>query len=51
MKITDAILSMLIKKGVIFEGKNFDVDFEIDGTKVNVKAEHIVIRTNKEEKA
>lgn len=49
MKITEVLVSILIKKGVIFEGRNFDVDFDLNGTKVNVKAEHVTIKLDKGE--
>ena len=56
MKISDMILSAVIKKGILYEARNVDVDIDIptegkDGPQkitVNVKAEHMTIRIEKD---
>ena len=57
MKITDMILSAIIKKGILYEARNCDLDFEIPmdtgkGTteviKINFKAEHMTLSIDKD---
>jgi len=61
MKITDMLVSALLKKGILYEARNCDVDFEIPSTQVNAngeereskvkikfKAEHMTLRIEKE---
>jgi hypothetical protein len=53
MKITEAILSLILKKGIVNESRNVDVDFEIPTDngktiKINVKCEHMVIRVKED---
>ena len=56
MKITDAIISMIIRKGLLYEGKNVEVDFDvptvIDGEektiKIKVKAVSMTLEIEKE---
>jgi hypothetical protein len=62
MKITDVLISAILKKGVLYEARNVDADFEIPGEqlamtkeggifktiKVNVKIDHMSIRVEKE---
>lgn len=56
MKISDMIISAIIKKGILYEARNVDIDIDIpmanqEGTefiRVNLKAEHMSIRIDKE---
>ncbi|MDD3040033.1 hypothetical protein [Bacteroides sp.] len=56
MKITDMIITAMVKRGVLYEAKNTDVDVEIpvniEGldkvVKVNIKCENMTIRIEKE---
>jgi len=64
MKLTDLLISAVIKKGVLYEARNADVEFDIpmpdsmssDGAEeetVNIamirfKAEHMTVRIEKE---
>jgi len=52
MKITDTVISMIVsailKKGVLYEARNVDV--EIPELKVNIKCEHMMLRIEKDEK-
>lgn len=49
MKLTDMIISGLLKKGILYEARNFELDTEIPDTKVNVniKIEHMTIKFEK----
>lgn len=59
MKLTDILVSAIIKRGVLFEARNVDTQFDIPvsdeksiGLKaitIHVKAEHISIKVDKEE--
>lgn len=61
MKITDMLVSAIIKKGVLCEARNVDVEFDIPlgesekadtsgkKTRVHAKVDHITIRFDKEE--
>lgn len=61
MKLTDMIVSAIIKRGIVYEGRNVDVDFEVprplvdpaypQGTKIKIhfKAEHMTLKIDKEE--
>ena len=63
MKITDMIISAIIKKGILYEARNCDVEFDIpqkqDGDskeakekiKVHFKAEHMTLRLEKGEES
>jgi len=60
-KITDMIVSAIIKKGILGEARNVDVEFEIPteklytthegdvfkNTKIHIKAEHLSIQIEK----
>ena len=56
MKISDVILSAIIKKGILYEARNVDTDVSIpmfvEGTimevKVNIKCDHMTLRIEKE---
>ena len=60
MKITEMILSAVIKKGILYEAKNCDMEIEVPLTqlgiedsnniKIKFKAEHIVLKIEKSEK-
>jgi DUF917 family protein len=63
MKLTDMFISALIKRGVLYEARNVDVEFIIPQTymdkrmeytgvdaKIHFKAEHMTIKVEKEEK-
>lgn len=54
--IKDMILSAILKKGILYEARNVDVEFdiptEVEGTtkniKITLKAEHMNLRIEKE---
>jgi hypothetical protein len=56
MKLSDMIISAIIKRGILYEGRNIDVTIDIplntDGTVINmpirIKAEHMSIKFEKE---
>lgn len=62
MKLADMVISAILKKGILYEARNIDVDFDIpteklceskEGNefktvKVHVKAEHMSIRIEQE---
>lgn len=52
MKITDAIISAILKKGIIYEARNFEADVEIPETKIKARItiEHMTVKIEKEEK-
>ena len=54
MKITDMIISMILKKGILYEARNVDTDVEIpienQKIKINIKCEHMTLRIEKKEK-
>lgn len=54
MKITEMILSAIIKKGILYEARNCDLNVDIpngnETIKVNFKAEHMSLRIEREEK-
>ena len=53
MKITETILSYILKKGVIGESHNVNVDINIpngdSNIKINVKADNVIIKVQKDE--
>ena len=59
MKITDMVITAILKKGILYEARNVDTDFEIpmniEGQdhkiKVNIKCEHMILKFDKEEKS
>jgi hypothetical protein len=56
MKISEMIFSAIIKKGILYEARNVNIDVDIpiankeetDFIMVNFKAEHMTIRIDKE---
>lgn len=57
MKITDMLISAIVKKGVLYEARNTDVEFEVpvkneDGTsseiRIKFKAEHMTLKIEKD---
>ena len=52
-KVTDAIISAIIKKGVLGEARNVDVEFDIPGDKpsavnrIHLKVDHVVMKMDK----
>lgn len=60
MKITDMLISAIIKKGILYEARNCDLEFEIptqggadvetqeNKVKIKFKAEHMSLRIEKE---
>lgn len=50
MKLTDAIISAVLKKGVVYEARNFEADIDIPDSnmKINVKIDHMTIKLEKE---
>jgi hypothetical protein len=61
MKLTDMIISAIIKRGIVYEGRNVDVEFDIPRPlidpvctkdtkiKIHFKAEHMTLKIDKEE--
>ena len=54
LNIKDMILSAIIKKGILYEARNCDINVDIpddDGKniKINFKAEHMSLRIEKSE--
>lgn len=61
MKITDMLISAIIKRGILYEARNCDVEFDIPTThlgineetkenkiKIKFKAEHMTLKIEKE---
>ena len=61
MKITDMIISAVLKKGILYEARNCDLEFEIPmdqesasgeikakNMKIKFKAEHMTLKIEKE---
>lgn len=56
MKITDMIISGILKKGILYEAKNIDADIDvpisIEGqeqqVKVNIKCDYMTLRIEKD---
>lgn len=59
MKLTDMIISAIIKKGICYEARNVDTEFTIpreddsgnpkEVIKIKVKCDHMTLRVEKEE--
>ena len=58
MKITNMVISAILKKGILYEARNVDTDVEIPMTignqehkiKINIKCEHMTLRIEKDRK-
>jgi hypothetical protein len=58
MKITDMVISAILKKGILYEARNVDADVEIPmlienqerKIKINIKCEHMTLRIERGEK-
>ncbi len=51
MKLSDALITMIVKKGVLYEARNTDAEFEMpDGIKIKVTIEHMTIKVEKTQK-
>jgi hypothetical protein len=61
MKITDMIVSGLLKRGILYEARNCDVEFDVptivtgengedkeEKVKIHFKAEHMTLKIEKE---
>lgn len=55
MKLTDVMVNLILKKGILGEFRNLETEFEIPAEepnkkpiKITVKAEHIQIKLDKE---
>lgn len=50
MKITEMIISAIIKKGIVWEARNFETDVQIPDSNivVKIKAEHMTVRIEKD---
>ena len=50
MKITEMIISAIIKKGIVWEARNFETDVRIPDSNIVVKinAEHMTVRIEKD---
>lgn len=57
MKITDMLISAVIKKGIIYEARKVDTDVEIPividnqerTVKINIKCEHMTLKIERPE--
>jgi len=51
MNVTEMVLSAIIKKGVVWEARNFETDVQIPDNNmiVKIKAEHMTIQLEKRE--
>lgn len=57
MKITDMLISAVIKKGIIYEARKVDTDVEIPividnqerTVKINIKCEHMTLKIERSE--
>ena len=57
MKLTDMIISAILKRGIVYEARNVDTTFDIpvvnDGQekiiKIQLKTDHMCLMVNKEE--
>ncbi len=58
MKITNMIISAILKKGILYEARNVDTNIEIPMVienqerkiKINIKCQHMTLRIEREEK-
>ncbi len=52
MKIMDMIISAILKKGILYEARNVDVEIPVQEhkIKINIKCEHMTLRIEKDEK-
>jgi len=52
MMLSDMVISMILKKGVLHEARNFEAEVEIPDTKIKIKIniEHMTLRMEKAEK-
>ena len=52
MKISEMVISALLKKGVLYEARKIDASIEIPDTRITVKIniEHMTLRFDKDEK-
>jgi len=60
MKLTDMIVSAIIKRGILYEARNVDMEFkipptkqehidgQIEGIKIHFKAEHMTLKIEKD---
>ena len=56
MKLTEMVISAIVKKGILYEARNVESDFTIPAIiegmekeiKINLKAEHMTLRIEKE---
>jgi hypothetical protein len=61
MKITDMLISAILKKGILYEARNADMEFEVpimqedaeggkteNTIKISFKAEHMTLKIDKE---
>ncbi len=59
MKITDMLVSAIIKRGIVYEGRNVDINVDIPipasdskpetTVRINFKSEHMTLKIEKEE--
>jgi len=51
MKLTDIIISTIIKKGIVWEARNFETNVQIPDSNivVKIKAEHMTVHISKDE--
>jgi len=55
MKIMDMIISAILKKGILYEARNVNVEIPMvienqEQIKINIKCEHMTLRIEKDEK-
>lgn len=56
MKLTDMLVSAVIKKGILYEARNVDMEFAIpkgetspEAIKIRLKAEHMSLKVEKDD--
>jgi len=51
MKMSDVLINVLLKKGVLGEFRNFETEIQTEeGMKITIKAENLQVRLDKEDK-
>ena len=48
MKLTDIMVSALLKKGILGEVRNLEMDIPLEGMTIKVKAEHVTLKVEKD---
>lgn len=50
MKLTDALVTLILKKGVLYEAKNFEADIDVPDSniKVHVTIDNMTLKVEKD---